>query len=78
MGTYNFSGMYYAKGKASKEAKDHFQLDMLPYYNYGNVSRNDLPRDGEKRGDNETRYENNFDALRARTNFIREWQGLRE
>ena len=43
MGTYNFSRMYYAKGKASKEAKDHFELDMVPYYSYGNVSKNDLP-----------------------------------
>ena len=48
--------MYYAKGKASKEAKDHFQLDMLPYYNYGNVSRNDLPGDEETNDKNKGRY----------------------
>lgn len=78
MGTYNFSGMYYAKGKASKEAKDHFELDMVPYYSYGNVSKNDLPRDGEKHGDNEKRYEKNLDALRARIRFVGEWKGVVE
>ena len=78
MGTYNFSGMYYAKGKASKEAKDHFELDMVPYYSYGNVAKNDLPRDGEKHGDNEKRYEKNLDALRARIRFVGEWKGVVE
>ena len=56
----------------------HFQLDMLPYYNYGNVSRNDLPGDEETNDKNKGRYKKNYDALRARTRFVREWKGMVE
>ena len=78
MGTYNFSGMYYAKGKISTDGASHWLYDIRPYDNYGNVSKNDLPRDGEKRKDNETRYEYNVDARRARIQFTREWKGIDE
>ena len=51
---------------------------MLPYYNYGNVSRNDLPGDEETNDKNKGRYKKNYDALRARTRFVREWKGMVE
>ena len=79
MGTYNFSGMYYAKGKASKEAKDHFELDMVPYYSYGNVSRNDLPNLFEQMSNsNANRYNDNYDAKNSRNKFEKQWKGIKE
>ncbi len=78
MGTYNFSGMYYKDGKASISGLNHLLYDVLPYEGYGNVSKDDLSKDGEKRGDNQSRYNDNSDAKQARNTFEQGWGGMRE
>ena len=78
MGTYNFSGMYYNDIGVSLERLAHLQLDVAPYEKYGNKSIDDLPKEGEKSGQNEKRYNNDFDAKRARQTFEEGWQGLKE
>ena len=78
MGTYNFSGMYYKDGLISKSGFKHWKLDIDSYERYGNKSIDDLPKDGEKSGQNEKRYNNDFGAQRARQTFEEGWQGLKE
>jgi len=78
MGTYNFSGMYYKDGKISKSGFKHLMLDINPYNKYGNASKDDLPKDGEKSGQNGTRYDNDSDAKQARKTFEEGWKGIKE
>ena len=78
MGTYNFSGMYYKDGKISKSGFKHLMLDINPYNKYGNASKDDLPISGEKHGQNENRYNKDFDAQQAREIFEEGWQGIKE
>ena len=77
-GTYNFSGMYYKDGKISKSGFKHLMLDINPYNKYGNASKDDLPKDGEKSGQNGTRYDNDSDAKQARKTFEEGWKGIKE
>ena len=78
MGTYNFSGMYYKDGKISKAGFKHLTLDVVPYNKYGNASKDDLPTEGEKYGQNNNRYDKDFDAQQARQTFEEGWKGLKE
>ena len=78
MGTYNFNGMYYNDIGVSLERLAHLQLDVVPYNKYGNASKDDLPISGEKHGQNENRYNKDFDAQQAREIFEEGWQGIRE
>ena len=78
MGTYNFSGMYYKDGLISKSGFKHWKLDIYPYERYGNKSRADLPKEGEKSGQNKSRYDDDSDAQQARENFEKSWQGIKE
>ncbi len=45
---------------------------------YSDVLKGDLPKDGEKRGDNQSRYNDNSDAKQARNTFEQGWEGMRE
>ena len=78
MGTYNFSGRYYKDGVVSVSGLNHFLLDLAPYEKYGNKSIDDLPKEGEKSGQNKTRYKYDLDAKRSREIFEESWKGIRE
>ena len=78
MGTYNFSGMYYKDGKISSAGFKHLMLDINPYNQYGNASKDDLPTEGEKYEQNGIRYNNDHDAKQARQTFEEGWQGIKE
>ena len=78
MGTYNFSGRYYKDGVVSVSGLNHLLLDLAPYEKYGNKSIDDLPKEGEKSGQNKTRYKYDLDAKRSREIFEESWKGIRE
>ena len=67
------------KEKHPKKQKDHFELDMMPYYSYGNVSKNDLPNLFEQMSNsNANRYNDNYDAKNSRNKFEKQWKGIKE
>lgn len=78
MGTYNFDGMYYKTPPNSIGRARHGIFDVLPYDHWGNISKDDLPGDGEKFSDNEKRYNYDKDAIKARQEFINNWKGIKE
>lgn len=53
-------------------------LDINPYNDYGNVSKDDLPKENETYDKNHSRYKNDSDAKHARERFEEQWGGIKE
>ena len=76
MGTYNFEGMYYKYGRYSIPGLKHGLLDVMPYFDYGNTSKNDNYSGKRDANGNNNAY-NNIDAIKAREQFFKQFRGVK-
>ena len=77
MGTYNFEGMYYKYGRYSIPGLKHGLLDVMPYFDYGNISKNDNYSGKRDANGNNNAYNNNIDAIKAREQFVKQFRGVK-
>ena len=69
--------MYYKYGRYSIPGLKHGLLDVMPYFDYGNISKNDNYSGWRSADDNKKVYEKNKDALNARDQFFKQFRGVK-
>ena len=49
----------------------------MPYFDYGNISKNDNYSGWRSADDNKKIYEKNKDAIKAREQFVKQFRGVK-
>ena len=69
--------MYYKYGMVSISGFKHGLLDVMPYFDYGNISKNDNYSGKRDANGNKDMYNGNIDAKNAREQFVKQFRGVK-